>query len=195
MTDPVQEEFDSLFAPYRKIVDSLQNSVTSLKGFAKKFAEDGQPIQAGKTASVSNQIEYWSTQAVKFDLDGLAFTSDGISLLGHRIAGWPWESVLEKKLVSLADKYDGKLLGKIFQLPQSVEQQRQLKELAGGQRKLAIQVESALRASREATTNRQTFLPSNRSVDRQEVAALSAAEAEIHDVQTAAARLEAQLTG
>ncbi|MFE3741497.1 hypothetical protein [Streptomyces sp. NPDC059134] len=54
-----------------------------------------------KPFSASNQIEYFSNQVFKWDLDGLAFTPTGFSFLGAEIVKFPWvEKIRSSGLVS-----------------------------------------------------------------------------------------------
>lgn len=63
-------------------LSALTNRVSSLE--AKPGFGVGDLGQWNK-ASISHQIEYFSMQAVKVDLDGLAMTSDGFTLFGAPI--------------------------------------------------------------------------------------------------------------
>ncbi|MFJ8000034.1 hypothetical protein ACIQ7D_23300 [Streptomyces sp. NPDC096310] len=55
----------------------------------------------GKAFSASNQIEYFSNQIFKWDLEALAFTPTGFSFLGAEIVKFPWvEKIRSSDLVS-----------------------------------------------------------------------------------------------
>lgn len=78
----------------------------------------------------SGQFEYYAMQVVKFDFDGIAFTDEGMTLFGAKIADNPVKKYVQKGLDAgwekLAQRFQGRFARQIFDkfAPESVHQAR-----------------------------------------------------------------------
>ncbi|WP_069171177.1 hypothetical protein [Streptomyces griseus] len=63
------------------------------------FTEDG-----AKIVNASNQLEYFSNQAFKWDMEALAVTPSGITLAGAQIYEFPWVKGIESSRLGVAGR-------------------------------------------------------------------------------------------
>ncbi|MFD4508243.1 hypothetical protein [Streptomyces sp. NPDC058457] len=84
-------------------LDQQGTEIASIKAnMAPQTLQDfPKPWDTWKEVAASYQTVYASMQAFKVDLDGLAATSDGISVLGAQIIKSPFASLIEKPVGSI----------------------------------------------------------------------------------------------
>jgi hypothetical protein len=181
-----------------KIAD-LETRVSKLEGPQKGSISYSDPTDWKKT-SEGKQFEYLSAQIIKSDLDGLAFTDDGISFLGVQVLKTPWKDVLQKQIDKGFLKISSSLTGKaakIFEsfMPDSALQARTDERQDAAIRLLLGEENSRVTSSLDRANAGRTQTANSRALTRngrrQRAAAVESYDRQISGIQELKTRIEA----
>lgn len=79
------------FEDWKSAYDAVAQEVTELREKYQNFADHF----AHKMVSASNQMEYFSNQLFKWDMEAIAVTPTGITIAGAEVYRFPWVAKLE----------------------------------------------------------------------------------------------------
>ncbi|MCM1937795.1 hypothetical protein NC239_06165 [Streptomyces sp. G3] len=92
-TAPTLEDWKSAYAAVKQEVDELRSKYQK---FDDHFAH--------KAVNASNQLEYFSNQLVKWDMEALAITPTGITFAGAEVYKFPWVTRLENTRLGIVGR-------------------------------------------------------------------------------------------